>query len=88
MAAKNQTTTDAPTATEFIPADENGVRGDQGPGVRYLQATGDKGMEIVNEDPYDDEVLNHVFICDECGHSEDLESDMGHHLHFKHYVRD
>lgn len=72
-------TDDAPTATEFIPADENGLR-DEGAGVRYLQATGDKGLEVVNEDPYDDEVLNHVFICDECGHEEDTEDGMGHHL--------
>lgn len=85
MAAKN-TTDDAPTATEFIPADENGVRVDEGPGVRYLQATGDKGTEIVNEESYDDEVLNHCYICDECGHEEFSESDMGHHLHFAHVV--
>lgn len=79
-------TKETPTATEFIPAEENGVRADQGPGVRYLQATKDGGLEIVNEEPYNDEVRNHVFICDECGQSEDLESDMAFHLRTAHSV--
>lgn len=79
-------TDDAPTATEFIPADENGVRDDQGPGLRYLQATDDGGMEIVNEEPADDEVLNHVYVCDECGHDEPTEDGMAHHLHHRHVV--
>jgi len=76
---------DALTATEFIPADENGLR-EEGPGVRYLQATGDTGMEIVNEEPHDDDVRNHVFVCDQCGQSEDRASDMGQHLHYDHAI--
>lgn len=74
---------EVPTATEFIPAAENGIR-DEGPGVRYLQLTGDGGLEIVNEEPYNDEVRNHVYICDECGQDEANESDMAFHLRTKH----
>jgi len=74
---------DVPTATEFVPETDHS-RADEGPGVRHLQATGDGGLEIVSEEPHDDEVLNHVFVCDHCGHAEDLESDMGFHLETAH----
>lgn len=77
---------DAPTATEFIPAEENGIRDDEGPGVRHLQATGDKGLELVNEEPHDEPIRNRVFICDECGHEEWVETDMAQHLHYKHVL--
>ena len=74
---------DRPTATEFIPAEENGVR-DEGAGVRHLQSTDDGGLEIVTEEPYDDDVRNHVFVCDQCGKSEATEDGMAFHLSINH----
>jgi len=70
------------TATEFIPADENGVR-DEGAGVRHLRGTSDGGLEVLNEEPHDD-VRNHVFVCDGCGHKEQTEDGMAHHIQTKH----
>lgn len=78
---------DAPTATEFLPEGKpHHRRDDEGPGVRLLRATGDGGLEEVNVEPYDDEVQNHVYICDECGHSEDTEDGIAHHLHHEHVL--
>lgn len=74
-------TDDAPTASEFIPADEvPGPNRTGKPMLRTLQATGDGGLEIVSHEPYDDEVRNHVYVCDQCGSEEDTESGMGLHL--------
>jgi hypothetical protein len=82
---ERQTMTETPTATEFIPSDANGIRSDEGPGVRHLRLVPDgHGMEIVNEEPVDDDVRNHVFVCDDCGQSESLESDMAFHLRTEH----
>jgi len=69
-----------PTATEFIPASESGVRDDSPAEKRTLAPTGDKGVEIVGQWPTDDEIVNRIYICDECGHSESTESGMGLHL--------
>ena len=81
MARSTDATDDAPTATEFIPADEvPGPNRTGKPMARILQATGDGGMEIVAHEPYDDTVRNHIHICDECGHSEDTADGMGAHL--------
>jgi len=75
---------DAPTATEFIPADENGYRTDTPAGARRIQATGDGGAEEVAILPCDGDVKNRVFICDECGQSETLDTDMAFHLNTEH----
>jgi hypothetical protein len=79
---------DMPTATEFVPADHDltGPHDDR-PMVRILQATGDGGLEVKAHEPYDDEAPNHVFVCDQCGHSESLETDMGFHLDTAHGSR-
>jgi hypothetical protein len=81
MAQNSDTTNDASTATEFIPTDEvPGPNRVGKPMVRILQATGDKGVEIVAHEPYDDVVRNRVYVCDECGHEEHTEDAIGHHL--------
>lgn len=76
---RNTEANDVPTATEFIP------REGECDDVRYLQATGDGGLEEVNTEPAQSEVKNHVYICDECGQSENLQSDMAFHLDTQHY---
>ena len=74
-----------PTATEFIPADEvPGPNRTGQPMVRIHQATGDGGTELVAHEPYDDTVRNHVYVCDECGHSEDTADGIGFHLDTQH----
>jgi len=81
MAQKTDAPDEArPTATEFIPAEENGIREDSSAGKRTLALTSDKGLEIVAEWPTDDEIENRVYICDECGHDENTESGIGLHL--------
>jgi len=85
MAANNTQNDDAPTATEFIPADEvPGPNRTDKPMVRILQSTGDGGVEIAAHEPYDDEVTGHVYVCDECGHEEPTEDGIAHHLDHEH----
>lgn len=73
---------DKPTATEFVPAEE--IPHSDENMVKILQATEDGGLEVAAHEPYRDMVKNHVYICDQCGHSEDSESSMAKHLQFKH----
>jgi len=73
--------TQLPTATEFVPRD-----GDETDDVRYLAPTRDGGLEELNTEPADDDVRNNVFICDECGHDEAVESDMAAHLVWEHHA--
>lgn len=79
-------TVEVPTATEFIPADE--VPGPNRSGkamVRGLQRVRDgKGLELAYHEPHDNPVENHVYICDECGHSEDTEDGIEFHLRTEH----
>lgn len=83
MATQN-TTDEAQTATEFIPADEvPGTNRTGKPMVRILQAV-DGGVEIAAHEPHDGEVRNHVFVCDECGHDETTEDGISHHLQHNH----
>lgn len=74
-------TTECPTATEFIPAEENGVRPDSPPGVRYHRLTGE-GMELINEEPAQGPVHDHAFVCDVCGYERPTLLEMGQHLQF------
>lgn len=64
------TRSNAPTATLYLP-DEN-MEWD-------VQATGRGGIERVRERDGTD-AINRVFVCDECGQSERVESDMAKHL--------
>lgn len=81
MAQYTDATADAPTASEFIPADEvPGPNRTGKPMLRTLQATGEKGMEIAAHEPYDDTVENHIYICDQCGAEESTADGMGLHL--------
>lgn len=76
---------ETPTATEFIPADEISPNRTGKPMVRGLQLVREgRGIEVTYREPYDDEVRNHVFVCDECGQSESLGSDMEFHLRTQH----
>jgi hypothetical protein len=68
------TRSNAPTATHYLPSE--GIE-------RDLQATFRGGMEIVRERDHTD-AINDVFVCDECGQSESVESDMAWHLE-QHY---
>jgi hypothetical protein len=78
-------TEEAPTAAEFIPAEEvPGPNRTDKPMVRIHQATGDGGLEMVAHEPYDDTVKNHVFVCEECGHDEPTANGMGNHLEHNH----
>jgi hypothetical protein len=79
-------TKEVPTATEFIPTelvpDPNRTGNAM---VRTLQRVRNgKGVEIAAHEPYDDEVENHVYVCDECGHSEDTEDGIELHLRTEH----
>jgi hypothetical protein len=79
-------TVEVPTATEFIPQSEapDGHE-DAYPMVRYLQRVVDgKGIEVAAHEPAQSTVENHVFVCDECGQSESLASDMEFHLRTQH----
>jgi len=78
--------TDTPTATEFIPTDEvAGPNRADKPMVRGLQRVSNgKGVEVAYHEPYDDEVENHVYVCDECGQSENTETDIAFHLRTQH----
>jgi IS30 family transposase len=83
--SQNTQPDDAPTATEFIPAEEvPGPNRTGKPMARILQSTGDKGVEVAAHEPYDDDVENHVCICDQCGHEESTEDAIGHHLTTEH----
>jgi Fe-S cluster biogenesis protein NfuA len=87
---ENQTNADddsieLPTATEFIPADMAGAHHDEAM-VRKLQLVRDgKGVEVVNIEPCQGEPpVNNVYVCDGCGQSETLETDIEHHLRTEH----
>jgi len=84
--AQNTDATDAPTATEFIPANKiPGPREHDRAQVRGLQRVQNgKGLELVYHEPYDDDIGNHVFVCDQCGHIEDTESGIELHLRTEH----
>lgn len=68
------TRSNAPTVTHYLPSEDI---------ERDLQATGRGGLEIVRERDHTD-AINDVFVCDECGQSESVESDMAWHLE-QHY---
>jgi len=78
-----QQTADVPTVTEFIPADQNGVR-QEAAGVQHLRPTADGGLEITMAEPANDSIENRVYICDECGHSESQETDIAAHMVWEH----
>jgi hypothetical protein len=79
-------TVEVPTATEFIPKSE--VHGQNAPDaamIRGLQRVTDgKGLECAYHEPHHEPVENYVYICDECGHSEDTEDAIEHHLRTEH----
>lgn len=79
-------TVEVSTATEFIPAEEVPEPNQTGKAmVRGLQRVGDgKGLEVTYDEPHDESVENRVYICDECGHSEDAENAIEHHLRTEH----
>ena len=86
MQGSTQRSDDAPTATEFIPADEvPGPNRTDNPMVRGLQRVQNgKGVEVAYHEPYDDVVESHVYVCDQCGHAEDTEDAIEHHLRTEH----
>jgi rubrerythrin len=77
--------TELPTATEFVPAGMAGNHHDEAM-VRKLQTVAEgKGVEVVNMEPCQGEPpVNNVYVCDECGQSETLETDMELHLRSEH----
>lgn len=78
--------TKVPTATEFIPIDDvPGPNRTGKPMVRGLNLAAEgNGVEIAFHEPYDDDVPDHIYICDECGHAEDRESAIADHLRTQH----
>jgi len=84
--AQNTDATDAPTATEFIPANKIPVpRSRDCAQVRGLQRVQNgKGLELVYHESYDDEVESHIFVCDQCGQVDDTESGIELHLRTEH----
>jgi len=79
-------TVEVTTATEFIPANEvPGPNRTGKPMVRGLQRVRNgKGLEVAYHEPYDDTVENHVYVCDQCGHSEATVDGIEHHLRTEH----
>jgi len=82
MAERQTADDDAQTVSEFIPADE--VHNDDRPMLKTLQAVDGGGLEVASHEPYDDTVLNHVYICDDCGESFDTEDAASHHVQYNH----
>lgn len=67
------------TATEFIPTADRFDYIDE-PRIVYHKLTNDGEMKMVNRESGDDSIIDHKFICDQCGCSKPFESDMKRHL--------
>lgn len=73
---------DAPTVTEFVPADE--VPANRTDEPMLIKHQYDGGLEIAAHEPYGDVVHERTYVCDRCGHEETSKRPMRDHVEQEH----